>query len=124
MSPETQGTQKKKFNEESIQGYEDQHIETCLQDLKQHKGCQGALFCQSRRAFTVRREDNQERHFTIKGLSKNRKFFKAHKGLEDRLEEDHFKDLEQLFISAGFEAKEWLDWWPYTHDPSPCTSSA
>ena len=69
------------------------------------------LFCDSRRAFKVRRKDNLEKHFTVNGLSKNRMFSRRTWGLETQLDEKHFKDLEESFISAAHQAKDWLDWW-------------
>ena len=111
----------KRRNEEGIEGYEDEHIDACIRELKRHEGCKTAVFCDSRRAFQVRRNDNLAKYFTVKGLSKKRRFFKAHRGLETQLDEKHFKDLEGSFISAVHQAKDWLDWRPTRtiKDPSP-----
>ena len=103
--------QPRRRNEEGIEGYEDEHIDACIRELKRHEGCKSVLFCASRRAFQVRRNDNLAKYFTVKGLSKKRRFFKAHKGLETQLDEKHFKDLEESCISAVHQAKDWLDWW-------------
>ena len=72
----------------------------------------GSCFCDSRRAFNIRRKDNFEKHYTVKGLSKKRKLFKAYRGLEEQLDEKHFKDLENSFITAVHQAKDWLDGCP------------
>ena len=86
-----------------------------IRELKGHDATKACVFCESRRAFKVRRKDNLEKHFTVNGLPKRRRFFKAHRGLEARLDEKHFKDLEESFVSAVHEAKGWLDWWSLEH---------
>lgn len=108
----------KKRNQESIaehkdlKSLEDEHIEDCIADFKSHDGCEQAVFCESRRAFKVRRKDNVEKLFTVKGLSKKRKLFKAYRGLEEQLDDEHYKDLENSFIAAVRQAKDWLDGCP------------
>ena len=115
--------QPRRRNEEGIEGYEDEHIDACIRELKRHEGCKAAVFCASRRAFQVRRNDNLAKYFTVKGLSKKRRFFKAHRGLETQLDEKHFKDLEESFISAVHQAKDWLDWWTLENLGEPSTSA-
>ena len=65
--------------------------------------------CDSRRAFKIRRKDNFENHYTVKGLSKKRKLFKAYRGLEDKVPDTDFEDLEQSFWATVSKAKDSLD---------------
>ena len=34
----------KRRNEESIAGYEDEHIDACIRELKRHEGCKASVF--------------------------------------------------------------------------------
>ena len=101
----------KRRNEEGIEGYEDEHIDACIRELKRHEGCKSVLFLPRGGPSRFAGTTTWPSTLLSKVCPRSEGFSRRTRGLETQLDEKHFKDLEESFISSVHQAKDWLDWW-------------